>query len=102
MTNGLLINALGVCAAGFSMSSFIPQAIKIIHEHDASSVSLRMYVITVIGFGLWIAYGFLLKSWPLLASNVVNLSLSSFILTLKFRYRDGATAKSSGSPHDGP
>ena len=51
-----------------------------------------MYAITVIGFGLWIAYGLLLKSWPLVGSNVVNLSLSSFILTLKFRYRNGPTS----------
>ena len=85
----IAINAVGVAAALCSMGSFIPQAAKIIREHDASSVSLRMYVVTVIGFALWTGYGVLLKSWPLIASNVVSLSLSGLILVLKLR-EDGA------------
>ena len=39
------------------MTSFLPQVIKIAREKDASSVSLRMYVVTVTGFALWIVYG---------------------------------------------
>ena len=53
----LLINAVGTAAALFSMTSFVPQVLKIWKERDASSVSLRMYVVTVVGFSLWTAYG---------------------------------------------
>ena len=74
------------------MASFVPQAVKIIREQDASSVSLRMYIVTVIGFALWSAYGFLLHSWPLVASNLVSLGLSSLILMLKLCFRDAAPA----------
>jgi MtN3 and saliva related transmembrane protein len=81
----IAINAVGVVAALCSMGSFIPQAAKIIRERDASSVSLRMYAITVVGFSLWSAYGVLLKSWPLIVSNLVSLSLSGLILILKLR-----------------
>ncbi len=86
--NDLAINGIGVAAALCSMASFVPQAIKIIREHDASSVSLRMYVATVAGFVLWLAYGVLLESWPLAAANAISLSLASLILILKLR--DGA------------
>ena len=83
--HNLVENVLGVGAAACSMGSFIPQALKIIREKDASSVSLPMYVITVIGFGLWATYGFSLGSWPLVASNLVSLSLSALIVVLKLR-----------------
>ena len=85
MTGPFFINTVGVLATACSMVSFIPQAVKIIRERDASSVSLRMYVVTVIGFTLWTAYGFLLKSWPLIGSNLISLSLAGFILILKIR-----------------
>lgn len=68
------------------MASFTPQLLKIWRERDASSVSLRMYAITVTGFSLWIAYGVLLKSWPLVGANSVCLILSAAILALKWRF----------------
>ena len=86
--NTVWINVVGVGAAVCSMISFVPQIIKILRERDASSVSLRMYIVTVAGFLLWIAYGALIKSWPVAGSNVVNLGLSATILVLKFRFGD--------------
>ncbi len=86
----LFVNAFGTLAALCSMSSFLPQVIKIARERDASSVSLRMYVVTVVGFSLWLAYGFMLGSWPLMASNAISLMLSGAVLVLKLRYPDAA------------
>ena len=79
------INGVGVAAAVCSMLSFIPQIAKIIRERDASAVSLRMYLVTVTGFGFWIAYGALIGSWPVAVSNAANLVLSATILGLKWR-----------------
>jgi MtN3 and saliva related transmembrane protein len=81
----LVTTVIGVLAALCSMASFAPQAIKILRERDASGVSLRMYAITVVGFSLWSAYGFMLRSWPLLGANLVCLALAGLILTLKLR-----------------
>jgi MtN3 and saliva related transmembrane protein len=85
----ILTNALGVGAALCSMSSFVPQILKIVRERDASAVSLRMYAVTVTGFSLWIAYGVMTRSWPVAGSNVVCLLLSGAILVLKWRYEHG-------------
>jgi len=82
----LVANAVGVAAALCSMTSFGPQIVKIWRERDASSVSLRMYVVTVTGFSLWIAYGVLIGSWPVAGSNVVCLVMSGAILALKWRF----------------
>jgi len=82
----ILLNGVGALAAGCSMASFLPQVIKIWRDKDASSVSLRMYVVTVTGFACWILYGLLLKSWPLLGSNAVCLALAAAVLVLKLMY----------------
>jgi MtN3 and saliva related transmembrane protein len=79
------MNALGVAAALCSMASFVPQIVKIVREHQAEAVSFRMYVITVTGFILWTLYGLAIHSWPVAASNVVNLGLAGTILALKWR-----------------
>lgn len=79
-------NIVGVGAALCSMTSFVPQIVKIWKERDASSVSLRMYLVTVTGFVLWTVYGVLIGSWPVTASNIVCLALSAAILALKWRF----------------
>jgi MtN3 and saliva related transmembrane protein len=87
----LLANAVGVIAALCSMSSFVPQIVKMVRERDADAVSFPMYVVTVGGFVFWIAYGMAIMSWPVAVSNAVNLVLSGVILVLKLRYskKDG-------------
>ena len=80
------MNAVGTAAGLCSMSSFVPQLIKIAREKRAEGVSLRTYMVTVTGFVLWIAYGVLLKSWPVAASNSVCLILAGCILMLRWRY----------------
>jgi MtN3 and saliva related transmembrane protein len=82
----LIADAIGVGAALCSMSSFAPQIAKIWRERDAASVSLRMYLVTVTGFSLWIAYGALIESWPVAVSNGVCLLMSGAVLALKWRF----------------
>lgn len=80
------VDIIGTAAAICSMASFTPQIFKIWREKDASSVSLRMYVVTVTGFTLWATYGVMSKSWPVAAANTVCLILSAVILALKWRF----------------
>ncbi len=85
----LIADIIGTGAALCSMTSFIPQIAKIRRERDASSVSLKMYAVTVTGFSLWIVYGVLIGSWPVAGANLVCLALSGTILVLKWRYAGG-------------
>lgn len=94
-----LIDAIGGAAAVCSMASFAPQLIKLIRERDAEGVSLRMYVVTVTGFALWITYGIMITRWPLVLSNLVCLLMSGAILVLKWRFSasgDGTSAAPGG------
>lgn len=89
MNPQFLANVVGVAAALCTIVSFVPQIIKIIRERDASSVSLRMYGLTVSAFSLWTAYGVMLGAWPLVAANSISLVLAMTALICKWRFRDG-------------
>ena len=84
-----LVDVVGTGAALCSMASFTPQLVKIWKERDASSVSLRMYALTVGAFSLWTIYGVMLGAWPLVAANSVSLALAATALVCKWRFRDG-------------
>jgi MtN3 and saliva related transmembrane protein len=86
MSHGLVETSIGVIAMICSTSSFVPQLIKLMRERTAEAVSIRMYLLTVAAFALWTAYGWLLSSVPLIASNLISLGLSAAILVLKLRY----------------
>lgn len=81
-----LINTFGVIAGLCSMASFVPQIMKIMKERDASSVSLRMYAVTTVGFVCWTTYGALSGSWPVTLANAVCLVLVIAILILRLRF----------------
>jgi MtN3 and saliva related transmembrane protein len=83
----LIANIVGTAAGLCGIAGFTPQIAKIVREKDASSVSLKMYVVTTTGFVLWTVYGVLQKSWPVTAANAIMLGLAATILALKIRYR---------------
>ena len=78
-----LATIVGGLATIASMTSFTPQAWKIIKSRDTKSISAGMYVVTVIGFALWSVYGVLLGQWPLIVTNTICLLLAGFILVMK-------------------
>jgi MtN3 and saliva related transmembrane protein len=78
-----LATIVGFLATACSVSSFVPQAWKVIKTRDMQGVSKKMYAITVVGFSLWFAYGLLLGEWPLILTNGLCLLLSGFILVMK-------------------
>jgi MtN3 and saliva related transmembrane protein len=81
-----LINAFGVVAGLCSMTSFVPQIIKMLRERDASGVSLHMYAVTIVGFACWTTYGVLSRSWPVALSNGICLVLVIAIFVLRLHF----------------
>ena len=98
MAGTAVVNAVGTLAGLCSMSSFVPQVLKILREKRAEGVSLRTYVVTVAGFVLWVCYGVLLGSWPVAASNAVNVVLAALILFLRWRYGEDGGPRSAPRP----
>lgn len=76
------VTLVGYLAALCSMSSFTPQAWKIIKTRDTGSISAPMYAITVLGFAFWFMFGIMKSEWPIVITNGVCLVLSAFILVM--------------------
>ena len=88
------VTLIGYVAALCSMSSFTPQAWKIIKTRDTSGISAPMYAITVVGFAAWLIFGIMKSEWPIIITNGVCLILSAFIfmMTVLPRTKKGAVA----------
>ncbi|MBE9532225.1 MAG: SemiSWEET transporter [Proteobacteria bacterium] len=80
------ITILGLVAAACTTVSFLPQAIKIIKTKETGGISLLMYLFLECGLFLWLIYGILIESFPLMLANGIALLLSSLILILKLKY----------------
>ena len=79
-------NLIGYCAATLTTAAFVPQAIKTLRSRDTRAISLWMYVVLTVGVALWLAYGLVLVSWPVILANAVTLPLAMTILAMKVRH----------------
>jgi MtN3 and saliva related transmembrane protein len=79
-------DAIGYLAAILTTASFVPQALHIWRTRDARAISLGMYAVFSTGVALWLAYGILVGSWPVLLANLVTLAFALSILYMKIRY----------------
>ena len=80
------IDAIGSVAAVLTTASFIPQAWHSFKTRDVSGISLSMYSAFTLGVALWLLYGVLLQSWPLMIANSITLVLATAILGMKLRF----------------
>ena len=85
--NGL-IDSIGLAAGLLTTTAFIPQVWKIYRTKSGKDISARMFSLFSAGIVLWLVYGVLLHSVPLILSNAVTLVLSLTIIGLKLRYRE--------------
>ena len=79
------INLVGAIAATLTTSAFFPQAVKTIRTRDTSGLSLSMYALLLSGVMLWLAYGVIIGSWPLIVSNAVVLVPQSLVMAMLLR-----------------
>jgi MtN3 and saliva related transmembrane protein len=80
------VTELGFFAGMLTTVAFLPQLIKTWKTRSAEDVSLVMLITFCSGVFLWLIYGVLIHSAPVVAANVVTLVLALAILVLKIRY----------------
>ena len=77
------VDTLGYAAACLTTLSFVPQAWHTFRTRDVSGISLAMYSVFTLGIAAWLAYGLLIRAWPVVIANLVTLGLATSILTMK-------------------
>lgn len=83
----LFTEAIGGIAAAITTLCWVPQALHIVRTRETRGVSLPAYLAFATGIVLWLVYGLLLGSIPLIASNVVTLFIVLAIIGLKLKFR---------------
>jgi MtN3 and saliva related transmembrane protein len=78
---------IGYAAATLTTCSFAPQAWLTFRTRDVKGISLGMYSVFATGVALWLAYGVLLRAWPIVVANAITLALALAILGMKLRFR---------------
>lgn len=82
-----LHNFIGYAAAILTTVAFVPQALKSWQTRDLSGVSLPMYSLFTMGMAMWLVYGVMLDSWPIIIANAITIVLASVVLALKVIHR---------------
>lgn len=77
------ISIIGLLAATLTSFAMLPQVIKIYRTKRTKELSLPTFVLFNCGLLLWLLYGIMIASPPLIAGNIVSLTLTGYILTMK-------------------
>jgi MtN3 and saliva related transmembrane protein len=82
----VVIKLLGFAAAACTTLAYAPQFMKVWRTRSTGDISLGMFLVMVLGVGLWLVYGLLSGDGPLIASNAVTLVLAGAILFMKLKH----------------
>jgi MtN3 and saliva related transmembrane protein len=81
-----MTNSVGPIAGLCTTLSLVPQLHSIWGRKSASDVSLAMFLVFGLGVALWLTYGIVIRSAPVIVANGATLVLVIAILTLKLYY----------------
>lgn len=77
---------IGSVAGLLTTVAFIPQVWLIWKTRRTDGISLGMYSVFTAGVALWLGYGVLIGSWPVIVANSLTLTLALLILAMKLRF----------------
>jgi MtN3 and saliva related transmembrane protein len=82
----IVIKTLGFAAATCTTLAYAPQFIKVWKTRSTEDISLGMFLVMVLGIGLWLVYGLLSGDASIVAANAVTILLAGGILYMKLKY----------------
>jgi len=77
---------VGAVAAVCTTGAFVPQVVRVWRLRSAGEISLATFSIFALGTFVWLIYGLLIDSWPVIVANAVTFVLAISIVVLKLRY----------------
>lgn len=81
-----IIDWLGSIAATLTTISFVPQVWQVWRTRHTKDISLGMYATFTVGVAMWLLYGILLGSWPIIIANSITVCLAGAVLLMKLRF----------------
>ena len=91
--NMSFVSLVGFAAGTLCTLAYLPQALHSFRTKSVSDISLAMLVSLNIGLLLWVAYGVMIRSLPLILPNVVTFLLAFPLLVMKLRFASDAGSR---------
>jgi len=79
-------DSIGSVAASLTTLAFVPQVWQVWKSKHAQDISLGMYSLFTLGVALWLVYGILLMSWPIIIANSITVMLAGAVLVMKLKF----------------
>jgi MtN3 and saliva related transmembrane protein len=79
------IELLGFAAAFCTTIAFLPQAIKVFKTKHTKDISFGMFSLLMIGLSMWLVYGLIINSNPIIFANTLTLLFSGYIFIMKIK-----------------
>lgn len=80
------IDLVGYLAAGLTTAAFFPQVAKVWQSQSTKDLALSTLLSFIAGVSMWLVYGLLVNSAPIILANTVTLGLNLLILRFKLKY----------------
>jgi len=77
---------IGFIGGALTTLALVPQAVKAWRTKHTRDVSIWWILTLTVGVFLWLGYGILIGSLPVIAANATTLILAVIVLILKMRY----------------
>jgi MtN3 and saliva related transmembrane protein len=77
---------LGFIAGLVTTAANLPQVWKTYRSRSGEGLSFRMLLALAIGLALWIIYGIMIKSLPLVVTNVIVFLLILSLIAMKLKF----------------
>jgi MtN3 and saliva related transmembrane protein len=81
-----MVDLLGYLAGALTTFALLPQVLHTLKTRSTEDISLSMWTMFCIGITLWLVYGVMVRSGPVILTNVVSLVLAGTVLVLKIRH----------------
>lgn len=77
---------VGSVAAFFTTAAFVPQVVRVWRLRSAEDISLTTFLVFSVGMAVWLVYGLLIDSIPVILANGATLVLALTIVALKLNF----------------
>jgi MtN3 and saliva related transmembrane protein len=81
-----MITYFGYFAGFLTVMSFLPQVIRTWQTRKTGDLHLGMFVLLVTASALWIVYGAIIGSWPVILTNAGMVALNGSLAVAKLRF----------------
>ncbi len=81
------IEYIGYAGSFLTSITFVPQVYKSWQSKSVGDLSSWMIVILLTSTVLWLVYGFLISSGPVIVANTIVLSISMLLMYFKITFK---------------